>query len=59
MLPISQTPIYNVKAVSKETGLTAGILRAWERRYGLPLPQRTPGGYRLYSQYDMGVSLKL
>ncbi len=50
---ISQTPIYNLKAVLKETGLTADLLRAWERRYGLPMPQRTPGGHRLYSAYDI------
>jgi len=50
---ISQTPAYNLKAVMKETGLTADLLRAWERRYGLPMPQRTPGGQRLYSEYDI------
>jgi len=28
-------------------------LRAWERRYGLPTPQRTAGGHRLYSDRDI------
>ena len=28
-------------------------LRAWERRYGLPQPERTSGGHRLYSQRDV------
>ncbi|HSK65611.1 MAG TPA: B12-binding domain-containing protein, partial [Anaerolineales bacterium] len=28
-------------------------LRAWERRYGLPMPQRSAGGHRLYSQRDI------
>jgi methanogenic corrinoid protein MtbC1 len=50
---ISKSPVYNLKAVLKETGISADTLRAWERRYGLPLPQRTPGGHRLYSQYDI------
>lgn len=50
---LSKTPTFNLKAVLKETGLTADTLRAWERRYGLPTPQRTPGGHRLYSQYDI------
>ena len=50
---ISQAPSYNLKAVLKETGLTADTLRAWERRYGLPIPQRTPGGHRIYSEYDI------
>lgn len=50
---ISQSPIYNLKVVLKETGLKADILRAWERRYDLPKPQRTQGGHRLYSEYDI------
>jgi DNA-binding transcriptional MerR regulator len=28
------------------------VLRAWERRYGLLRPVRSPGGYRLYSDAD-------
>jgi methanogenic corrinoid protein MtbC1 len=50
---ISKTPTYNLKVVIHETGLKADTLRAWERRYGLPNPQRTAGGHRLYSQYDI------
>ena len=46
-------PIYNLKAVVKETGLKPDTLRAWERRYGLPEPERTASGHRLYSQYDI------
>jgi len=49
----STTPAYNLKVVLKETGLAADTLRAWERRYGLPVPQRTPGGHRLYSERDI------
>lgn len=48
-------PVYNLKAVLKETGLKAELLRAWERRYDLPKPQRTAGGHRLYSDYDIAV----
>jgi MerR family transcriptional regulator, light-induced transcriptional regulator len=50
---LSTTPAYNLKVALKETGLAADTLRAWERRYGLPLPQRTAGGHRLYSQRDI------
>lgn len=50
-----KTPIYNLKAVVQETGLKADTLRAWERRYGVPAPQRTDSGHRLYSQYDIDV----
>lgn len=49
----SKEPAYNLKVVIKETGLKPDTLRAWERRYGLPNPNRTPGGHRLYSQYDI------
>src|SRR5512142_1884333 len=52
-MPLSQAPTYNLKAVLQETGIGADTLRAWERRYGLPKPQRTPGGHRLYSQRDI------
>lgn len=44
---------YNLKVVLQLTGIKADTLRAWERRYGLPQPQRTSGGHRLYSQYDI------
>lgn len=50
---ISTTPAFNLKVILKETGLTADTLRAWERRYGLPVPERTAGGHRLYSQRDI------
>jgi MerR family transcriptional regulator, light-induced transcriptional regulator len=53
MPTFNQSPAYNLKAVLKETGLKADVLRAWERRYELPHPQRTPGGHRLYSEYDI------
>ena len=34
-------------------GVAPVTLRAWERRYGLPTPQRGAQGYRLYSDYDV------
>ena len=49
----SHTPTFNLKAVLLETGLKPDTLRAWERRYGMPRPERTGGGHRLYSQHDV------
>ena len=49
----SDTPTFNLKAVVQETDLKPDTLRAWERRYGLPQPERTSGGHRLYSQRDI------
>lgn len=46
-------PSYNIKAVAQMLGLLPVTLRAWERRYGLPTPQRGGQGYRLYSEHDM------
>lgn len=50
-----RTPTFNLKAVVQETGLKPDTLRAWERRYGLPQPQRTAGGHRLYSERDIEI----
>ena len=55
MMSANDTPIFNLKAVVHETGLKSDTLRAWERRYGLPAPQRTPSGHRLYSQRDIDI----
>jgi MerR family transcriptional regulator, light-induced transcriptional regulator len=46
-------PVYNIKAVSRLVGLLPVTLRAWERRYGLPAPQRGGQGYRLYTEHDL------
>jgi MerR family transcriptional regulator, light-induced transcriptional regulator len=52
---LSDTPVFNTKAVSRETGVPADTFRAWERRYGVPLPRRTAGGHRLYSERDIAL----
>lgn len=52
-MSLSKNPAFNLKVVLQETKIAADTLRAWERRYGLPMPQRTAGGHRLYSQYDI------
>ncbi len=48
-----KNPTFNMKVVVQETGIKPDTLRAWERRYGLPEPDRTDGGHRLYSEYDI------
>ncbi len=43
-----------ILVVAKRTGLPMETLRAWERRYGFPAPERRPGSNRrLYSQADI------
>ncbi|HQD96040.1 MAG TPA: MerR family transcriptional regulator, partial [Propionicimonas sp.] len=39
--------------VSQQLGLAPGTLRAWEQRYGIVNPNRSEGGYRLYSDDDL------
>ena len=51
--PVSKKPRYYLSQVIKETGIKADTLRAWERRYGLPQPERTDGRQRLFSDYDL------
>jgi DICT domain-containing protein len=42
-----------IREVAEQTGLAAGTIRMWEQRYGFPRPERTPSGYRLYSDDDV------
>ena len=51
----STAPLFNTKMVVGETGVPADTFRAWERRYGLPRPQRGEGGQRLYSERDIAT----
>ena len=44
---------YPLRAVVRRTGLSADVLRAWERRYGAVRPTRSAGGQRLYSADDV------
>jgi DNA-binding transcriptional MerR regulator len=48
-------PLFNIRAVSQETGVPADTIRAWERRYGFPRPQRTPTNQRRYSARDLAA----
>jgi methylmalonyl-CoA mutase cobalamin-binding subunit len=41
-------PLLSIAAVERETGIGKDTLRAWERRYGFPVPQRDAVGIRGY-----------
>ncbi len=45
--------IYPMRAVVRQTGLTAHVIRAWERRYAAVVPHRTSSRRRLYSMADI------
>lgn len=52
-------PVFTIKTVVQETGISPATLRAWERRYGVLSPGRSDGGYRLYSERDIRTLLWL
>ena len=48
-----------IAVVSRMTGLSAHVIRAWEKRYGAVEPARTEGNHRLYSDEDVNRLLLL
>lgn len=46
-------PTYQIKAVQAMTGLSADLIRAWERRYEAVSPVRGERNLRLYRQSDV------
>jgi DNA-binding transcriptional MerR regulator len=50
--PETSTGQIRIGELSRRVGVSAELLRAWERRYGLLSPSRTEGGLRLYGEED-------
>lgn len=48
-----QSGYLRIGELSRRTGVSPELLRAWERRYGLFEPARSPGRFRLYSDADL------
>ena len=46
--------VMRIGELSRRTGVSPELLRAWELRYGLLQPARSPGGFRLYTADDEG-----
>jgi DNA-binding transcriptional MerR regulator/methylmalonyl-CoA mutase cobalamin-binding subunit len=46
-------PRHPIGVVSERTGLSADVLRVWERRYAVVKPARADGGQRMYSDADV------
>ena len=53
MRQVTDNQSFPIRTVSELTGVNSVTLRAWERRYGLIKPLRTPKGHRLYSRDDI------
>jgi DNA-binding transcriptional MerR regulator/methylmalonyl-CoA mutase cobalamin-binding subunit len=50
---MSAEGLLRVGELSRRSGVSPDLLRAWERRYGLLHPERSAGGLRLYSPTDL------
>jgi DNA-binding transcriptional MerR regulator len=48
----SQPGHLRIGELTRRTGVSPELLRAWERRYGLLRPARSQGGFRLYTTAD-------
>jgi DNA-binding transcriptional MerR regulator len=52
-MPSASAEQIPIRTVASLTGVNAITLRAWERRYGLIRPLRTPKGHRLYTHQHL------
>ena len=52
-LAMAPATVLRIGELSKRSGVSPELLRAWESRYGLLRPTRSPGGLRLYSADDV------
>ena len=44
---------YRIGTAARLAGVSTHALRVWERRYGVPAPDRSQGGARLYSEQEV------
>jgi DNA-binding transcriptional MerR regulator len=50
---------YRIHIAAELSGVRVELIRAWERRYGVLTPQRTPSGYRVYTDRDVALLKRL
>src|SRR5437868_7538375 len=56
---VEEEPALSIGDVVRATGLGEATLRAWERRYGFPQPQREPSGHRRYGAAEVERILRV
>ena len=44
---------FSIKVISDSCGIKTHTIRAWEQRYGIFSPERSPSGQRLYSEEEL------
>ena len=50
---LSKKPRHLIQVVGRRTGISSDVIRAWERRYGAVISQRTDTNRRLYTDDDI------
>lgn len=50
---------YRIGEVSRLTGVEPFVLRYWEEELPMLVPLKSPAGYRLYTQQDVDLILKI
>ena len=52
---ITQRPdlLHPIQVVTRRTGISSDVLRIWEKRYAVVIPERSSNGRRLYSDADI------
>ena len=50
---------YRIHVAAEFSGVRVELIRAWERRYGVLSPRRTPSGYRVYTDRDVALLKRL
>lgn len=50
---------YNIQQVADVTGLSKQVIRKWEERYKLIVPERMDNGYRIYQDHDIATLLRV
>lgn len=51
--PAAATTLHPIQVVTRRTGVSADVLRVWEKRYAVVTPVRSTSGRRLYSDADI------
>ena len=49
------TPSLSIGDLAERAGVSPGLLRMWEQRFGFPQPVRLPSGHRRYSEADVAA----
>lgn len=50
---VAETPRLSIGDVAEQAGVSPGMLRMWETRFGFPEPTRLPSGHRRYRATDV------